>query len=89
MLTHAGTRKNEGETKGRQIIIPYESMDNTLIIVHEILHTLGAAIPDKDGRDRHTTKGIMADVIERQTSELEEESIKQIIEEGEGPDENK
>ena len=82
-------RKIVGETKGRQIIIPYESMDNTLIIVHEILHTLGAAIPDKDGRDRHTTKGIMADVIERQTSELEEESIKQIIEGGEGPDENK
>ncbi|MCQ2181069.1 MAG: hypothetical protein MJY50_03300 [Bacteroidales bacterium] len=69
----------------RRIRVDQDNKSSLLVLVHEIFHALGAALPE-NGMDRHSDTGIMAKSTNYQTRELLQENINDIIEKGESYD---
>lgn len=65
-------------------------MDNTLVVAHEIGHSLGAALPDSNKEDNHSNQGLMVPSINNPniSTELDQKSVNEIVERGKGPEEH-
>lgn len=80
-----------GRTVGSHIMLEEAAADDIIVLAHEIGHTLGAALPNPDGSDNHSSSGLMVPSINDPQigKELDEKSIKEIITQGVGPVEYK
>jgi len=78
--------KKLGGTKGNHISILYDSIDNILVLSHEIGHALGAALPNSSNIDNHAKTGLMVSSIDNPSISyvLDSKSIKEIIENTDG-----
>ena len=65
------------------VIIHHSEIGNIGILLHEMLHSMGAAIKtDKDQADPHEQSGLMTKSVNKQTMVLTQQTINDIIENG-------
>ena len=80
-----------GGTVGSRIMIEEDAVNEIIVLAHEIGHTLGAALPNPDGSDNHSSSGLMTSSIDNPkiSGELDQKSVDEIITQGVGPVEYK
>ena len=68
---------------GKKVSIHAKALNNTGVIIHEILHSLGAATKKgPNGEDPHHDTGYMTSSIEEQTEEVTQQTVDEIIKNG-------
>ena len=68
---------------GKKVTIHAKSLNNTGVVTHEILHSLGAATKrGPNGEDPHHKTGYMTSSTQQQTNEVTKQTIDEIIENG-------
>ncbi len=65
---------------GKLVMIHNKQIGNPFVILHEMLHSMGAAIKKgPNGEDPHEQKGLMAKSTNKQTAEITQKTINDII----------
>ena len=71
------------DSKSNEIYVEYQHRKNIRAIAHEMLHALGAALPE-NGEDRHSKEGLMTKSLSAQSDKLLQENIDDIVFKGNG-----
>lgn len=72
-----------GANGGKEVMVHNKQLGNLGVILHEMLHSMGAAIEKgPNGEDPHEETGLMTKSVEQQTLEITQKTIYDIINKG-------